>query len=212
MKLSDFMQETYPDLELRPPLFYSWDIGIRFELGVEWKREYDYPDNPYVLGCYKRAITLFEALHSPTDDIFVVMDVNDFYKGKNIERELKNFSPYVEKSLLYRLKHKMMPYVFPEDDDEDEYKTHRFTLNCKTAEIKYKPLLKALCNLDLGIRPRMEHRVYFININKKTIFHVYDDRGCDLLATSPETIRDMFKIYNDWILDYDRHEIDKVFE
>jgi hypothetical protein len=46
MLLNDYMNETFPNLELRPPLFYSWDIGIRFELVVEWKREYDYPNNP----------------------------------------------------------------------------------------------------------------------------------------------------------------------
>ena len=40
-----------------------------------------------------------------------------------------------------------------------------------------------------------------------TNFHVYDDRGCDLLATSPETIRDIYDKYNDWILDYDRNEL-----
>ncbi len=38
MKLNDFMQETFPNLALRPPLFYSWDMGIRFELGVNWKK------------------------------------------------------------------------------------------------------------------------------------------------------------------------------
>jgi hypothetical protein len=112
MLLNDFMYETFPELELKPPLFYSWDIGIRFELGVEWKREYDYPNNPYIVGCYKRAITLFESLHSPSDDIFVVMDVSDIDKGKNIRNKLKNFSPYVKKSLLYRLKHQLMPYFF----------------------------------------------------------------------------------------------------
>ncbi|MFS0781015.1 DUF3885 domain-containing protein [Bacillus sp. 1P06AnD] len=211
MNLTEFMHKTYPNLELRPPLFYNWDIRIRFELGVEWKREYDYPNNPYVLGCYKRAITLFEALHSPADDIFVVMDVNDFNKGKSIKRELKNFSPYVEKSLLYRLKHQSMPYISPEDDEEETYRTHRFILKCKANEFRFKPLLKALCNQDLGIRPRIYHRVYFININKKTIFHVYDDRGCDILATSPETIRYIYETYNDWILDYDKFEINKVF-
>jgi hypothetical protein len=93
MLLKDFVNENFPNLELRPPLFYSWDIGIRFELGVEWKREYDYPNNPYVLGCFKRAITLFESLHSPSDDIFIVIDVNDFEKGKNIRHQLKNFPP-----------------------------------------------------------------------------------------------------------------------
>lgn len=93
MQLNEYMKDKFPNLELRPPLFYSWDIGIRFELGVEWKSEYDYPNSPYLLGCYKRAITLFEALHSPTDDIFIVVDVNDYDKGKNIKRKLKNFSP-----------------------------------------------------------------------------------------------------------------------
>ncbi len=31
------------------------------------------------------------------------------------------------------------------------------------------------------------------------------------VATSPNTIRDMYHTYNDWILDYDRNKIDKVF-
>lgn len=27
------MSEKYPNLTLRPPLFYNWNIGIKFELG-----------------------------------------------------------------------------------------------------------------------------------------------------------------------------------
>ena len=211
MQLNEFMHKNYPNLELRPPLFYSWDIGIRFELGVEWKRDYDYPNNPYILRCYKRAITLFESVHSPTEDIFVVMDVNDFDKGKNLKHQLKNFRLYVKKPLLFSLKYQELPYIFPEDDEEGTYKTHRFTLKCKTSDFKYVSLLKAICNQDMGLEPRIFHRVYFININRKTIFHVYDDRGCDLLATSSATIRDVYSRYNDWILDYDRPKIEKVF-
>lgn len=65
-----------------------------------------------------------------------------------------------------------------------------------------------MCNQDMGIKPSFFNRVYFINLNRKTIFHVYDDRGCDLLATSLETIRDVYVKYNEWILDYDRKETD----
>ena len=211
MQLNEFMHKNNPNLDLRPPLFYSWDIGIRFELGVEWKRDYDYPNNPYILRCYKRAITLFESVHSPTEDIFVVIDVNDPVKGKNIKHQLQNFRLYVKKPLLFSLKYQELPYIFPEDDEEGTYKTHRFTLKCKTSDFKYVSLLKAICNQDMGLEPRIFHRVYFININRKTIFHVYDDRGCDLLATSSATIRDVYSRYNDWILDYDRPEIEKVF-
>jgi hypothetical protein len=73
-------------------------------------------------------------------------------------------------------------------------------------------LLKAICNQDLGIKPSIIHNVYFIDQNSKTIFHVYDDRGCDLLATSPEAIRDIYNKYSNWILDYDRNKIDEVFK
>jgi hypothetical protein len=212
MLLNDFMSENFPSLELRPPLFYCWEIGIRFELGVEWKREYDYPNSLYVQAVYKRAITLFDFIHAPTDEILIVIDVNDFDKGKNLRRKLKNYSPYLnEKSLLNRLHHKIIPYIFPEDDEDTTYKTHRFTLKCKTSDFKYISMLKAICNQDLSINPSIHHRVYFININKKTIFHVYDDRGCDLVATSRETIRNVYCEYNDWILDYDKAEIDKLF-
>jgi len=212
MQLNDFMRENYPNLQLRLPLFYSWDRGIRFELGVNWKREYNYTNSPYVLGCYKRAITLFEASHAPNEEILVVMDIHDFQNSKKFKRKLlKNFPRYVNKSLLFKVKHEALPFIYPEDDEEGIWLTHRFTLQCKTSELNYIPLLKAICNQDLGLKPRISHSVYFININRKTIFHVYDDRGCDLLATSPATIKDIYEKHNDWILDYDRAKIDKVF-
>ena len=84
MQLKDFMNDNYPNLELGPALFYRWDIGIRFELGTEWKSGYDHPNNPYVLRCYKRAITLFESLHSPTEDILSCWMLMILIKGKTL--------------------------------------------------------------------------------------------------------------------------------
>ncbi|WP_332698951.1 DUF3885 domain-containing protein [Halalkalibacter lacteus] len=213
MLFNDYINENFSNLKLRPPLFYSWGIGIRFELGVEGNREYDYENSPYVQGVYERAITLFKSLHSQDEEIFVVVDVNDFGDGRSYKQKARVFSPYVyERLVLYKLKHTEIPYIFPEDNEDGKYKTHRFTLKCKTSDIKYIPLLKAICNQDLGIQPSIFHRIYFLNIKRATIFHVYDDRGCDLLATSPEAIQDIYNKYNDWILDYDRNEIDKVFK
>jgi hypothetical protein len=212
MFLNDYLNQNFPNLNLRPPLFYNWKIGIRFELGVECDREYHYKNSPYLQGVYKRAVTLFETMHLQDEEILIVIDVNDFGDGKPYKHKARIFSPYIyEKSVLYKLKHTKMPYIFPEDDEEGKYKTHRFTLECKVSEMKYIPLLKAICNQDLGIQPSIFHRIYFLNINRKTIFHVYDDRGCDVLATSPESIRDIYNTYNEWILDYDKDEIDKVF-
>lgn len=212
MRLKEYMLETFPNLELRPPLFYNGDIGIRFKLGVNYDCTNIYENCPYLEGVYNRAITLFQSLHSKTDDMYIVVDVNDYADGETFKHKLNIFSKYVkEKSDLFKLQKNTIPYVFPEDDEDGLYKTHRFTLKCKVSDLKYIPMLKAICNQDMGIKPRIFHRVYFININKNTIFHIYDDRGCDVLATSPNTIRNMYHTYNDCILEYDRNKIDKVF-
>ncbi len=212
MRLKEYMLATFPNLELRPPLFYNGDMGIRFKLGVNYDCTNIYENCPYLEGVYNRAITLFQFLHSKTDDMYIVVDVNDYADGETFKYKLNIFSRYVkEKSDLFKLQKNTILYVFPEDDEDGLYKTHRFTLKCKVSDLKYIPMLKAICNQDMGIKPSIFHRVYFINVNKNTIFHIYDDRGCDVLATSPNTIRDMYHTYNDWILDYDRNKIDKVF-
>ncbi|OCA92862.1 DUF3885 domain-containing protein [Pseudobacillus wudalianchiensis] len=213
MALNDYMYKTFPHLALRPPLFYNWDIGIRFELGVDYDPGEVCENGPYLQGVYERATQLFKSLHAPNDSIYIVVDVSNSADSAAFKHKLNTFSKYVkEKSLLYKLGHDIIPYIFWEDDEDGSCRTHRFTLPCKTSQLRYIPILKAICNHDLGIRPSIFHRVYFINRDKHTIFHVYDDRGCDVVATSPETIKGIYKRYNDWILDYDRNEIDQVFK
>lgn len=109
------------------------------------------------------------------------------------------------------MKHLTLPYLIPEDDEDGDYRTHRFVLQCKVSDLRYMPLLKAICNNDTGYKPAIHYDVFFISLKNKTIFHVYDDRGCDLVATSPEDIRHMYDTHNAWILDYDRDKIDQVF-
>lgn len=41
---------------------------------------------------------------------------------------------------------------------------------------------------------------------------MYDDRGLDIISTDQETLRLIYKKHNDWILDYDREQIDKQLE
>lgn len=211
MLLSEYMKTTFPHLELKAPLFYSWPIGIRFELGVYLNDEDDRGD--YMQEAYRRAIGLFEAVHDMDDEILVVVDVYDYGVFKRFTPKVKVFKRYVkQKAVRFKMTQMIIPFVYPEDDEEGICKTHRFTLKCKREDLKYQALLRAICNQDMGFSPRIYHRVYFINLKKSTIFHVYDDRGCDLLAASSCTIRNIYEQYNDWILDYDRERIDLVFQ
>jgi len=212
MTLNDFMMNSFPGLKLGSPLFYSWDASIRFELGVN-ESSVSIHENPlYLQGVYRRAIDLFEALHAPEDELYLVVDVHDFGKRYALRRKLNVFAKYVKKnSALRRLQHENRPYIYPEDDEDRTYRTHRFSLRCRRSDFRYAALLKAICNQDMGISPCIHYPIYFVNETKGTIYYVYDDRGCDLLGVDTEAIRWMYEKFNDWILDYDRAEIDEVF-
>lgn len=212
MTLDDFMMNSFPGLKLGSPLFYSWDASIRFELGVN-KSPVSIHENPlYLQGAYRRAIDLFEALHAPEDEIYLVVDVHDFGSGYTLRRKLNVFSKYVKKkSALLRLQHENRPYIYPEDDEDGTFRTHRFSLSCYRSDFRYAALLKAICNQDMGISPSIYYPIYFVNVTKGTIYYVYDDRGCDLLGMDTKAIRWVYEEFNDWILDYDRAKIDEVF-
>lgn len=41
---------------------------------------------------------------------------------------------------------------------------------------------------------------------------MYDDSGLNIISSDIEILRPIYIIYNHWILDYDRNEINKVFK
>ena len=110
--------------------------------------------------------------------------------------------------------------MFSEGDDEDyeDMVTHRFVLSCKKSDIRYHQLLSAISYEDFPHPTRILKRnysssydIYFVNVTKKMIYHLYDDRGCDVIASNKEDLRQLYVDCNDWILDYDRDQIDQLF-
>lgn len=57
----------------------------------------------------------------------------------------------------------------------------------------------------------MVSSVYFVNTEEVYLYHIYDDRGADLVAERKETLWPIYHNFNQWILDCDRKEIDKLF-
>jgi hypothetical protein len=163
---------------------------------------------------YFRAITLFKALHSIRDEIFVVANVHHAGEENILKRrKVKIFNHHIKsKDILYRLQHEIIPYVFEDVYDIYDFETHRYSLKCQVQDVKYIHLIKAICNREMDIRPKIIHDVFFINLSKDTIFHIYDDRGCDIIASNKESIRPLYQLYNDWILEYDKEAIDKLFQ
>lgn len=208
-KLNTFLKENFEGFNLNPPLFYSWQKGIRFEISPP----FPHSEKELIEQAFDRSIFLFKKVFEENDDILLVTDVktgrNDNYLQRRPLNVYRKYSKINRK--LFHLQHQILEY---DVNDEEEKIIHRFILSCKKSEIRYAQLLKAICHEDLvhpstilKNNPQSGYEIYFVNLTKKIIFHLYDDRGCDILAADKETIRYLYDDCTDWILDYDRNEI-----
>ena len=72
-----------------------------------------------------------------------------------------------------------------------------------------RQIIEGIANLEMGFDPCITQVVDFFSINRKVGFRIYDDRGCDVWANDKEMLRPLYNNLNEWILDYNRPEIDK---
>lgn len=211
--LDDFMQRHFPGLQLRKPLFYSWEIGIRFELG-DPERDISQKEQKekYLREAGERAVYLYRLLHREEDELLVVTNANFLGHPRRHERRLNVYRRRIkDKNVLKRLRYVAIPYIYAEGEEGENTETHRFVLECRNRNIRSANLIASLCNTDFDVKPSTKHEVYIINKTAGTIFHVYDDRGCDVIATSPDALREVYELCDDWILEYDRQRIEAVF-
>ncbi|NHN35505.1 DUF3885 domain-containing protein [Paenibacillus agricola] len=122
------------------------------------------------------------------------LKTEDYEHSDKINATLVNH--YIKyKDVLFKLQHKTIPYIFEDVYGICDFETHRYTLQCKVSDVKYINLVKAICNQDMNIKPKSYHDIFFINTTNDTIFHIYDDRGCDVIASGKESIRYLYKNY-----------------
>jgi uncharacterized protein DUF3885 len=200
-----YLKQSFNGLQLRQPLFFNWNNALRFDLQNQETNSEEYFEE-----VDRRGRALFEATTNPTDDVFVV------YMEYKWKRRKIRFSNYCFKQ-INNLRRTSIDYSVVRnlyEKDKDDVRNLAI-LKVKAIEINHKNILKAIANTDFPPRqPRFNllnsPDIYFINSSRNIIFHMYDDRGLDILASDIETLKPIYKKFNDWILDANRIQIDKL--
>ena len=195
--------------ELTHPIFYNSPIGIRFNIGdngndvyIDKSRE-ELSVNPnYVTACLERSLKIYYSLKSEPDLLAIEgylcenESVEDFISS--VVSATDSPQPNEIKSELTR-------------DDEDEF-VHVFLL-WNLNDFNPNKLLEEIIKADLGSGNFfLSSSVYFVCTKDNVLFHLYDDRGADLVADKKEKIQHIYYELNDLILDYDREKIDYIFK
>ena len=147
-----FFKEHFDNLEVRLPMFYLWNIGLRFDLQKVFKNSINCDDNDYFENCLYRAIQIFETTFEPTDEIYLI--INSFkWKKRKIRRGnfiFKQINNLDFENILYMRIHQL----YQPGDKKDRW--NQAIMLTETKLIDYKQILSGLINTDFGSRsPRV---------------------------------------------------------
>ncbi|MEC1581886.1 DUF3885 domain-containing protein [Bacillus subtilis] len=209
MKIMEYMEERFQNLEFIPSIYNQWSIGIHFCLGenIYQLKEKEELNLKRFQVVYEQITIIFNELFEQNDDIFLVTNMYKHKKEKSI-RKLKVYQPFLKcKNHLNQILVKTYPYPF-EIDKAEEYKMQQFSLLCKPRDLRVTELLKAASNEDFPLKPKFGGYsidypdVFFVNITKDIIFFIYDDCGCEVIALDFKRIRPLYEKYHDWVEEY----------
>ena len=211
--LNSYLNINFKNLKLERPLFYSWNVGIRFEIGPSdigvWKDfDNEIINNNYFSIANEKAIKIFDNLFQDQDEIiFVYQHFSDgrkkIKKGSYILQQINDLD---SKHIVYS----NIKDIY--DLDKKRYCFKRLSVCVCKNEINYQSILEGMINTDFRIRkPSIYGDCFFINKSKNIILFLYDDRGMDVIAKDKTSLMNLYSKFNEWILDSDRENIDAVF-
>lgn len=207
MNLINLFHKTITEMGMKileHPIFYKAPVGIRFEIGgkddVYIKKGIKkklYPNPVYVNKAVERASRIFNALPKKgwilRIDLYDEKEVKKIFKALQLvpshEKVLNEYEDDGEKMTLYEL------YWSLDDIDWSE-----------------ETIIREIVLADIGGLNCLASAVYLLHPEEKILYHLYDDRGLDLVAKDKNKLYPLYARFNSWILDYDRETIDHIFK
>ena len=187
----------------RHPIFYNAPVGIRFEIGADEsvyleENKDEFITNPkYVEKALKRVKSIYDNLPKQPNLLRI-----DAYPDEIFTEEKILQSICKEASLPKPHEVKIMPFQWEEDEEVITQLQLYWDLN----KFDFDPsiLLEQIIKADIGGRNIFSSSVFFVDTHNAILYHVYDDRGADLVAKNKESLYSLFVRFNNWILNYHR--------
>jgi hypothetical protein len=194
-ELVAYLDEKFPSLTLDGGLFYRWPIGIRFELGLDVFRG--------------RVPRLYEAVFPPDDTCVLI--AQDWHQNLSPAARQRYYELFSLPG-AFDSKHPIGLQSLEAKDEKDEQQTFSLQWGQLPARsFRYTAVMEGIANSDHARTPSVSSRVYFLNPATDVIMHMYDDRGLDVIASRREPLVPLYRNFSEWILEYDREQIAKLF-
>lgn len=196
--------------ELKHPIFYNSPIGIRFEIGGDENvylndlcSEKNIVNPTYILKAFDRAKAIYTYLPRKPN----ILRIDAYPNECSVQKEIQTICQVGNMPLPNE------QVIKPFQWDEDDETVSQFQLYWDLEKILFTSdrLLQEIIKADIGGYNGFVSNVYFADTHNSILFHMYDDRGADLVTTNKEFLRPIYEKFNSWISNYDRKKIDTIF-
>lgn len=124
--------------------------------------------------------------------------------------EFDGFEGLARMGFRAKLLHEWTAPLFPHSGVE-ESGFHWRSFDLTSDKAGQDTLLWCSVAYDMQVAPKAAISSFFVNSERGIMLHVYDDRGMDVIALAAETLRDLYKEFDHWLLDYDRERMKAAF-
>lgn len=194
------------------------DFWVRFELGGDGNKN----SSKRIKQATERGLEIYKRLIGTSEVILVIEEWENSWIKAAQKEEIKEsyLGSLIKGYALKRIKGPFSQTYYEEDsngnktekifDEKLECDLSIGKVNLSINEVKL--IIKGIASLEMGGEPFIAQRVYFFSPSNQAGFNIYDDRGCDIWSNSLIELRPIYEELNDWILDYNRKDIDEMFE
>ncbi|WGI20374.1 DUF3885 domain-containing protein [Amylibacter sp. IMCC11727] len=198
----DRLEQTFGRHDFPNGMFYEFDFGLRFELGGEISFA-----NPIrrFLQAHSRANEIAQFVFKPSKELYAVTVCWGNKEGTSSDlSRLGGIFPKFNKN----------NYDFAIDESSEEVgeDVDYWFLNQITEPEQITELLWLDIASEMMIMPAADgHSTFLVDFDNAVAVNAYDDRGMDVIAMNKQKLAGAYKKFNDWLLDYDRKEMDTMF-
>lgn len=184
------------------PLFYNHPFALRCELGI------GDTNKGYMKNALSRANEIFDIIFEDGVDAvffdYCLQDWSEDDDAVDVKREMKFYKIMIKNlaKWLNNYPHTVIRNLPIEDGCSESQYRNRLVCFVRDYKINYQKIIKQ------NITDYLYSSVSFASYKNECIMSIYDDRGCDIVFTNKEKMREFFINLKPYLLDYDMEEME----
>ncbi|MBB3694797.1 DUF3885 domain-containing protein [Sphingomonas sp. BK580] len=189
--------------------FSDKDVRLRFQLGGQFDNVTE--QVPRFLQAHSRASTVADAAFR-NGCMGVVAWGGQRPSSTGLSRRTKNgFTALQSTGFVVPQSAEWHGPLYSDPDDAEANDATFRSYDLGEDKVARDTLLWHAVALEMPIYPKANVSIFLIDPVTPLMLYVYDDRGMDVIAKDEAALRDLFIRFDEWLLDYDRERMAKLF-